>query len=64
MEVVDPSMMVSRLDLVVLDTAEVGTTHQGAPGPPNAPWWFVPPAALPRVQLGPNFFLLVHKKSS
>ena len=62
--------MVSRLDLVVLDSAaagsifhrlpwgfgnigvfieqrggpgapEVGTTHQGTPGPPGSPWWVV-----------------------
>ena len=68
MEVVNPSVMVSRLDLVVLNSAaagidfhrlpqgfwnigvfieqrggsgalEVGTTHQGAPGPPGMPWW-------------------------
>ena len=76
MEVVNPSVMVSRLDLVVLDSAaagmdfrrlpwafwniggfieqrgglgapEVGTTHQGVPGPPGAPWWVVPSSGLP-----------------
>ena len=33
MEVVNPSVMVSRLDLVVLDSA--------------APWWVVPPSGHP-----------------
>ena len=76
MEVVNPSVMVSRLDLVVLDSVaagidfvdshrvsgilgylyskeavrgapEVGTTHQGAPGPPGAPWWVVLPSEHP-----------------
>ena len=26
---------------------EVGRTHKGAPGPPNAPWWVVPPSGHP-----------------
>ena len=26
---------------------EVGTTHQGAPGPPGVPWWVVPSSGLP-----------------
>ena len=26
---------------------EVGTTHQGAPGPPGVPWWVVPPSGHP-----------------
>ena len=76
MEVVNPSLVVSRLDLVVLDSAaagidfrrlpqgfwnigvfkmkeaawgapEVGTTHQGAPGPPGAPWWVLLPLSSP-----------------
>ena len=76
MEVVNPSVMVSRLDLVVLELAaagidfrrlplgfwnigvfieqrgglgapEVGTTHQGTPGPPGAPWWVVLPLEHP-----------------
>ena len=25
-----------------------GTTHQGAPGGPSAPWWVVPPSGAPR----------------
>ena len=72
MEVVNPAVMVSRLDLVVLDSAavsrvlgvfieqrggpgapEVGTTHQGAPGPPGAPWWVVPSFGPPRCNQGP-----------
>ena len=40
----------------------MGTTHQGAPGPPDTPWWVVPSSRLPKVQPGPNIFLLVHKK--
>ena len=76
MEVVNPSVMLSRLDLVVLDSVvagiyfhrlpkvsrilgylqskeevqgapEVGTSHQGAPGPPGAAWWVVPSWGLP-----------------
>ena len=43
---------------------EVGTTHQGVPGPPGAPWWVVPPSGHPQVQPGPIAFLLAHKKSS
>ena len=27
---------------------EGGTTHQGAPGGPGAPWWVVPTSAAPR----------------
>ena len=90
MEVVKPSMMVSRLDLVVLDSAaagsifhrlplgfwnigvfieqrgglgapEVGTTHQGALGPPGAPWWVVLPLEHPQVLLRPTGCLLVQK---
>ena len=26
---------------------EEGTTHQGAPGPPGAPWWVVPTSGAP-----------------
>ena len=44
---------------------EVGTTHQGAPGPPGVPWWVVPPSGHPsQVQRGPIAFVLAHKKSS
>ena len=43
---------------------KVGTTHQGALGPPGAPWWVVPPSGHPQVQPGPIAFLLAHKKSS
>src|SRR3954463_13521961 len=33
---------------------EVGTTHQGAPGPPGSPWWGVVPSEHPpRSSLGP-----------
>ena len=31
----------------------MGTTHQGAPGPPGAPWWVVLPSEHPQVLLGP-----------
>ena len=27
---------------------EGGTTHQGAPGGPGAPWWVVPTSGAPR----------------
>ena len=27
---------------------EEGTTHQGAPGGPGAPWWVVPTSGAPR----------------
>src|SRR4051812_34945278 len=27
---------------------EEGTTHQGAPGGPSAPWWVVPTSGAPR----------------
>ena len=83
--------MVSRLDLVVLDSAaagsifhrlplgfgnigvfieqrgslgapEAGTTHQGAPGPPGAPWWVVISSEHPpQAQSGPIRCLLVQK---
>ena len=90
MEVVNPSVMVSRLDLVVLDSAvagidfrrlpqgfwnigvfkmkeaawgapEVGTTHQGVPGPPGAPGWGVLPSEHPQALLRPTGCLLVQK---
>ena len=32
---------------------EVGTTHQGAPGPPGAPWWVVLSSEHPRRSQGP-----------
>ena len=83
MEVVNPSVMVSRLDMVVLDSTaagidfrrlpqgfwnigvfieqrggpgapEVGTTHQGMPGPPGTPSWVVLPLENPsKHNLGP-----------
>ena len=28
-------------------TLEEGTTHQGAPGGPGAPWWVVPTSGAP-----------------
>ena len=44
----------------------MGTTHQGAPGPPGAPRWVVPPSGHPSgtslahfVSFGPEKF---HKK--
>ena len=43
---------------------EGGTTYEGAPGGPGAPWWVVPSSGLPQVQLGPVVFLLAHKTSS
>ena len=46
------------------ETTEVGTTHLGAPGPPGAPWWVVPPSGHPQVLLWPVGDLLVHKKST
>ena len=42
---------------------EVGTTHQGTPGPPRMPWWAVLPLGHPHAQPGPIMFLVVHKKS-
>ena len=40
----------------------MGTTHQGAPGPPGAPWWVVPPSEHhPQVLLWPTVCLLVQK---
>lgn len=30
----------------------VGTTHQGAPGPPGTPWWVVPPSGHPQARPG------------
>ena len=29
------------------EATEVGTTHQGAPGPPGAPWWVLLPPEPP-----------------
>ena len=80
MDMMHPSVMESRLDLVVLELAavelifvgsprvsrilgyllskeavqgapKVGTTHLGAPGPPGAPWWVLPPSGHPQVLL-------------
>ena len=31
---------------------------------PGAPWWVVPPSGHPEVLLWPNYYILVHKKSS
>ena len=31
----------------VREATEVGTTHQGMPGPPGAPRWVVPPSGHP-----------------
>ena len=71
MRMMNPSMMVSILDLVFPERAaagidfrpgilrylyskeavqgapEVGSTHQGAPGPPSAPWWVLLPSSSP-----------------
>ena len=46
------------------EATEVGTTHLGAPGPPGAPWWVVPPSGHPQVLLWPIGSLLAHKKST
>src|SRR4051812_19541003 len=40
---------------------EVGTTHQGAPGPPGARWWVVLPSDHPEAQPWPFGCLLVQK---
>ena len=40
---------------------EVGTTHQGAPGPPGTPWWVVLSSEHPEAEPGPIMFLLVQK---
>ena len=40
---------------------EVGTTHQGAPGPHGAPWWVVLSSEHPQAQPGPIRCLLVQK---
>ena len=45
------------------EATEVGTTHVGALGGPDAPRWVVPPSGHPQVLLWPNMCLLVHKKS-
>ena len=43
---------------------EEGTTHQGTPEGPGAPWWVVPPSGHPQAQPGSVVFLLAHKNSS
>ena len=77
MRMMNPFVMVSRLDMWFLELAtvgsdfrrlpsgfwnigvfieqrggpgapEVGTTHQGAAGPPSAPWWVVLPSEHPQ----------------
>ena len=45
------------------ETTEVGITHLGAPGPPGAPWWVVPPSGHPQVLLWPILGVLFHKNS-
>ena len=47
----------------VREAAEVGTTHQGAPGPPGMPRWVVLPSDPPLVLFWPNRCLLVQKIS-
>ena len=42
----------------------MGTTHLGAPGPPGAPWWVVPPSGHPQVLLWSIGSLLAYKKST
>lgn len=42
----------------------MGTTHLGAPGPPGASWWVVPPSGHPQALLWPILGVMVHKKSS
>ena len=41
----------------------MGTTHLGAPGPPGAPWWVVPPSGHPPGAAVAILGVLVHKKS-
>ena len=48
MEVVNPSVMVSRLDLVVLDSAAAGRIFRRLlKGSGSVPWWVVPSSGLP-----------------
>ena len=77
MEVVNPSVMVSRLDLVVLDSAAAGIDfrqllwgfwnsgvfikQRGSAG--GHRWWVVAPSGHPQVLLWPILGVLVHKKS-
>ena len=42
---------------------KVGTTNQGAPGPPGVRRWVVPPRGTPLVLFRPKLFLLVQKNS-
>ena len=43
---------------------EGGTTHQGTPGPPSAPWWVLLPSSHLQVLSWPTGCLLAQKKAS
>ena len=47
---------------MVQEATEVGTTHQGTPGGPDAPWWVVLPSEHPQVLFWPNKTQISEKK--